>query len=377
MLGLSRGDSNQNYPDIDFALYQALNTVQVYETGVLRGSFGTLVSGDHLRVSVEGGVVKYRKNGALLYTSAVAPAFPLLVDTSLYTVGATLTDVVLSGELVDAAVAAPLFAPPDGTYDAPQNVAITTGTPGAAVHYTANGVDPTEADLILAPGATLAIAQNTTLKARAWSAGYFPSAVSTAAYAFVTGAPVFEPAPGAYAGSVMVTMTTATPDASIRCTTDDTPPTGSSPLCAGAITLSATTTLRAKAFRAGWPASPETSGTYIVTMSTLDPPTAAPTPGTFTTSVSVELAATAGATIHYTLDGLTEPTCSSPAYAAPLTLTATTTVRALACQDGWLPSPATLWQYLVQVAAPTFAPEGGSYPGPQSVVVNCATPVVV
>jgi hypothetical protein len=58
---------------------------QVYEAGALRGTFGTYTTGDVLRVAVEGGVVKYRKNGTLLYTSTVAPTYPLLVDTSLYT----------------------------------------------------------------------------------------------------------------------------------------------------------------------------------------------------------------------------------------------------------------------------------------------------
>jgi hypothetical protein len=35
--------------------------------------------------------VKYRKNGALLYGSAVAPTFPLTVDTSLYSAGASVS----------------------------------------------------------------------------------------------------------------------------------------------------------------------------------------------------------------------------------------------------------------------------------------------
>ena len=36
-----------------------------------------------------------RKNGVLFYTSGVAPSYPLLVDTALFTQGATLRDVVL------------------------------------------------------------------------------------------------------------------------------------------------------------------------------------------------------------------------------------------------------------------------------------------
>ena len=49
--------------------------------------FGTYQAGDRFRVAVEGGVVKYRRNGVLFYTSAGAPAYPLLVDTALYSLG--------------------------------------------------------------------------------------------------------------------------------------------------------------------------------------------------------------------------------------------------------------------------------------------------
>ena len=100
MCGLSNGDSNQNYTDIDFALYPATSgALHIYEAGVNRGQFGTYAAGDRLRVAVEGGVVKYRKNGTLLYTSGVNPTYPLLADTSLYTSAATLINVVLSGNL--------------------------------------------------------------------------------------------------------------------------------------------------------------------------------------------------------------------------------------------------------------------------------------
>jgi RHS repeat-associated protein len=48
-------------------------------------------------VAVEGGAVKYYKNGTLLYTSTVTPQYPLLVDTSLNTAGTSVTNVVISG----------------------------------------------------------------------------------------------------------------------------------------------------------------------------------------------------------------------------------------------------------------------------------------
>jgi len=98
MVGLSTVDSDQNYTSIGFAIYPAANGVlNIYESGVHRGAFGTYASGDALRVAVESGVVKYRKNGTLLYTSLVTPSYPLLVDTALYENGATLSNVVISG----------------------------------------------------------------------------------------------------------------------------------------------------------------------------------------------------------------------------------------------------------------------------------------
>ncbi|HEX4961881.1 MAG TPA: hypothetical protein VF173_13650 [Thermoanaerobaculia bacterium] len=39
--------------------------------------------------------MKYYKNGVLFYTSAAAPTYPLLVDTSLLSAGATVTDATM------------------------------------------------------------------------------------------------------------------------------------------------------------------------------------------------------------------------------------------------------------------------------------------
>jgi hypothetical protein len=49
-----------------------------------------------LRVAVESGQVVYRKNGALLYASAVAPTYPLLIDTSLWSGAATINGAVIA-----------------------------------------------------------------------------------------------------------------------------------------------------------------------------------------------------------------------------------------------------------------------------------------
>lgn len=68
---------------------------------------------------------------------------------------------------------------------------------------------------------------------------------------------------------------------------------------------------------------------------TVSSPAFSPDGGIFQNSVNVQLtSATPGATIYYTTDGST-PTASSTAYGGAFTLTATTTVRAIAKLDGY------------------------------------------
>lgn len=99
MIGLSNGDSNQDYTDIDFAAYLSAANFCIYEAGTSRGCVSTYATGDTIRVAVEGGVVKYRKNGVVVYTSGVAPSYPLLVDSAIWSNTATLNNVVISGNL--------------------------------------------------------------------------------------------------------------------------------------------------------------------------------------------------------------------------------------------------------------------------------------
>lgn len=101
--GLSHGNSNPGRGDIDFAIALRSNgQYQVYESNVLRGTFGRYVPGDVFRVEVSGGLVTYWRNTAAFYTSTVAPSFPLLLDTSLRTPGATIEDAqIVAGPIDD------------------------------------------------------------------------------------------------------------------------------------------------------------------------------------------------------------------------------------------------------------------------------------
>jgi hypothetical protein len=102
MFGLSNGNPGVTYQEIDFAIYPAGDgNLYVYESGVQVGSFGAYAANDILRVAVVGGIVKYYRNGNLLYTSGNAPVFPLILDAALNTANATVKDAVISGYLTD------------------------------------------------------------------------------------------------------------------------------------------------------------------------------------------------------------------------------------------------------------------------------------
>jgi hypothetical protein len=89
---------------------------EVRERGAYRTE-GAFAAGDRFRVAVENGTVVYRKNGAVVYTSGAAPAFPLALDVTLYSVGASLTQaaVVPSGPTLTS-------------WDAPLNVVAAGGS---------------------------------------------------------------------------------------------------------------------------------------------------------------------------------------------------------------------------------------------------------
>lgn len=100
-VGLSNGNTDTTRADIDFAIMmwvsQASGTwAEIYENSVYKSGIA-YATGDIFRVAVQGGVVKYYKNGTLWYTSVIAPVYPLLVDTSLWSGGATITNAKILG----------------------------------------------------------------------------------------------------------------------------------------------------------------------------------------------------------------------------------------------------------------------------------------
>lgn len=76
--------------------------------------------------------------------------------------------------------------------------------------------------------------------------------------------PMFNPAGGSYTTAQSVTLSTSTSGATIRYTTNGADPTSSSTVASGPISITATTTLKARAFRLGHPESAVASATYTI-----------------------------------------------------------------------------------------------------------------
>jgi len=97
LFGFSHTDTDQSWPSIQFGIDLDLSgSAYVFESGNNRGNFGAYAPGDKFQVAIVGGVVKYKKNGTVFYTSSVTPTYPLVVDTALHANGCTLSNVVLN-----------------------------------------------------------------------------------------------------------------------------------------------------------------------------------------------------------------------------------------------------------------------------------------
>ncbi len=111
-----------------------------------------------------------------------------------------------------------------------------------------------------------------------------------------------------------------------------------------------------------------------IVQSTVATPAFVPSGGLYFSARDVRITcATAGAQIRYTLDG-SEPGAGSALYSAPVQIVSTTTVKAKAFRDNWLPSEVASVTYNFQVGEIFILPMGGNYMTPQTVQISAVTP---
>ena len=250
-------------------------------------------------------------------------------------------------------------AGPD-TYYFTAHVTMAVAEPGAEIRYTTDGTAPTATSTLYT--APFDVTTTTTLKAMAVKAHYANSAVAEQSITIAiptVATPTLTPGTGTYADSVTVTMACTTTGAQIRYTTDGSEPTATSSLYATPVTLTANTTLKAKAFKENWTASESVTAVYtiahepalaatpasltfnsttltgVITVTSAfltSPITVACSDPHFTLSATTIQATSASAQVTVTFDG-TEPatgvvTFSSDTLTAQVALTATATLPA-------------------------------------------------
>jgi len=237
-----------------------------------------------------------------------------------------------------------------GNYYAVQSVTLTTATTGAEIYYTLDGTTTPTASSTKYTSA-IPINVTTTIKAIAIKDDWGNSSVLTAAYTLQASTPTATIAAGLYNTAQSVTLATTTSDATIYYTLDGTAPTASSTkfITGTPISISSTTTLKAIAVKTGWSNSAILTAEYSLQAVT---PTANLDAGTYFTTQSVTLSTTTtGASIYYTIDGTT-PTTSSTQFntTTPISISSTTTVKAIAVKTGWSNSGVLTATYTISPA---------------------------
>lgn len=185
-------------------------------------------------------------------------------------------------------------------------------------------------------------------------------------------APIFSPLPGLYHSSPqIISISTTTPNAVIRYTTDNSEPSASSTEFTTPLSIDETTILKAKAFKDGMTASQTTRAEYSIVIFYADEPVISPPGGVFDDPQTVTMSCpTPGAVIRYTTDG-SSPIPTSTQYTTPLTLTSTTTIIAKAYKEGWMPSPAVTAAFSIGAMDEDFVfVQGGSFNNGMSYIPN-------
>ncbi len=231
--------------------------------------------------------------------------------------------------------AAPVFNLAGGTYNTPHSLILTDSTPGAVIYYTYTPAGSTPSTSSTVYSSAISINASGTVEAIALAPGFSQSHISSKSYVFVAlspaAAPRFSLAGGTYNTPQSLTLTDTTAGAVIHYTTNGTAPTASSTVYSTPISIASTETVEAAAIAPGFSLSPISSKAY--TYNPL-PQTASPSfslaGGHYTTPQLLTLTdSTAGASIYYTTNG-TIPTTSSTLYTAPIAISTSETVIAVA-----------------------------------------------
>ena len=191
-------------------------------------------------------------------------------------------------------------------------------------------------------------------------------------------APEYLPSQGTFYASQNVALSTATPDAVIRYTTDGSSPTSlTGTIYTGPFTVSTTMTLKAVVYGAGFAESVVSAATYTILPPLAAAPEFNPNGGTFTEPQSITMSTTTvGAAIRYTTDGSIPSQTLGTIYSDPVTISSDATVKAIAFGNGYSDSSISSAAFTIvpppQAPAPVFSLPSGVYDAGTAVTITSA-----
>ncbi|MGA2351778.1 MAG: chitobiase/beta-hexosaminidase C-terminal domain-containing protein [Terracidiphilus sp.] len=172
--------------------------------------------------------------------------------------------VALAAYVIGSPAAIPTFGLAAGTYRSTQTVKITDTTPGATIYYALGSILPTTT--LTQYTGPITVSATETISTMAEATGYTNSAVASATYTIMpaVATPVFSVATGTYGAAQTVSISDATPGATIYYVIGNLTPISKLIKYTGPITVSSTETIVTLAEAAGYMNSATATATYTI-----------------------------------------------------------------------------------------------------------------
>lgn len=199
-------------------------------------------------------VIHYTTNGTSPTSGSPVYSAPFTVTTTTTVQALGITSGYANSAIGSAVytssslAATPTFSPLSQAFTGTLSVSIASATGGASIYYTTDGSTPTTGSTLYT--GPISITTTTVVNAIAAASGLGNSLVGMATYTFGGNVPTIIPGPQQFSTTLTVSIT-GPAGATLRYTTDGTTPTTSSPIYAGAFTISSSMTVKAIAVVSG------------------------------------------------------------------------------------------------------------------------------
>ena len=282
---------------------------------------GSILSGSSVTLdsSAFGVTIRYTTNGSEPnesspeYVSPIPMSVSMTIKAKTFRAGWTPSDTATFSYTVK--VNNPVSNVASGSVQSGTQVTLS-GEAGAVIRYTTDGTVPTTDSQVYSSPIT--ITAITRLVIKAFKPGLADSDAVLYVYNVSTLAPTASHKSGtALAIGDVVSLSSATPGAVIRYTTNNSEPTANSQIYTSPIAITASIVIKAKAFATGLYESDMVSFAYSVMPRTATPTASSASGSTIPGGQKVTLYGESGATIRYTTNG-SEPTENSDIYKSPI-----------------------------------------------------------